>query len=300
MKKAIALAVVLVMAFALTACAPATLGVESDDDGIHAVAKNGAEGSGMGNITIEPGYGLCINHIVEKGSFHVKATDKSGNVVFDEDITDNIANLVEVTGEFDVEISAKGADGTVDIIAYDVEAQAQADTTMPDVLKSDGSESASSAAAASEAISWKDAKDADAASEGAGMGSFKLLEGGTEIDGGRVDWDSYRYTDLLAEADGYVGAATLTIRKGVKRPDRDVQYDTADVSGDSADYKYDWDIEAGGWQVKCFGNEEGKAMKAIWTSDNFSYSILVRGQGDIVDTYGLGADDIAALVGATE
>ncbi|MDO4974373.1 MAG: hypothetical protein Q4E38_09205 [Eubacteriales bacterium] len=39
-------------------------------------------------------------------------------------------------------------------------------------------------------------------------------------------------------------------------------------------------------------------MKAIWSSDNFSYCILVRGQGDLRDTYGLGSDDIASLVDA--
>ena len=41
-------------------------------------------------------------------------------------------------------------------------------------------------------------------------------------------------------------------------------------------------------------------MKAIWSSDNFSYCILIRGQGDIRDVYGLSADDIAALISAIE
>ena len=43
-----------------------------------------------------------------------------------------------------------------------------------------------------------------------------------------------------------------------------------------------------------------KTMKAIWISDNFSYSILVRGQGDLFDTFGLDADVIAALVAAIQ
>jgi hypothetical protein len=95
-----------------------------------------------------------------------------------------------------------------------------------------------------------------------------------------------------------VGAAELTVRKGVNRPDHEPGYDTADVSGDYNAYAHEWDVQAKDWKVKCFGNEEGKAMKAIWQSDNFSYSIMVRGQGDIHDTYGLGADDIVALVNA--
>ena len=121
-----------------------------------------------------------------------------------------------------------------------------------------------------------------------------------EVVGGPIGWEFYRYMDLLAEANGYVGAAELTVRKGVNRPDHDVGYDTADVSGDYTAYAYEWTIEAGGWQIRCFGNEEGRTMKAIWSSDNFSYCILVRGHGGLRNVYGLGSDDIAALVGAIE
>ena len=145
MKKIIAIATVLVLAFALVACAPSTFGVESDDTGIHAVAENGADGSANGNITIGKGSGLCINHIVEKGAFHVKATDSKGAVVFDEDITDNVANFVEVQGDFEVVITAKGATGTIDIIAYDIEAQAAADASLGDALESAGVSLADSA-----------------------------------------------------------------------------------------------------------------------------------------------------------
>ena len=145
---------------------------------------------------------------------------------------------------------------------------------------------------------WTEADSAEAAADGADVGYFKLPEAGMEVVGGPIGWDNYRYMDLLAEANGYVGAADLTVRKGVNRPDHEVSYDTSDVSGDYTAYAYDWTIEAGGWQIRCFGNEEGRAMKAIWSSDNFSYCILVRGQGDLRDTYGLGSDDIASLVDA--
>lgn len=287
----------LVMAFALAACAPAELSVTNDNEGVHAVAKNGVDGASAGQITVEPGYGLCINHIVNRGTFHVKATNQQGKVVFDEDITDNIANLVEVNGDFDIEISAKGADGTVDIIAYDIAAQAQADAALPESLKSEISKDASSSATASMVNPWTDVKTAAEAAEGAGVGTFELPEAGMEIGGGRVDLVAFRYMDLLAEADGYAGTAELIVRKGVNRPDHAVGYDTADVSGDYTVYSHEWEIDAAGWKVKCFGNEEGKAMKAIWQSDNFSYSIMVRGQGGLHDTYGLGTDDIATLVG---
>ena len=154
------------------------------------------------------------------------------------------------------------------------------------------------AADASMANPWTDADSAQAAADAAGLGSLTLPKAGTETAGGPIDWDNYRYMDLLAEANGYVGAAELTVRKGVNRPAHEVAYDTADVSGDYNSYAHEWTIEAGGWQVRCFGNEDGRTMKAVWASDNFSYCILVRGQGDIRDSYGLGSDDVASLVAA--
>ena len=129
------IAAALAVAFALVACAPATFGVETEDDGVHAVASNRAEGSATGHISIGNGHGLCVNHIVNRGSFHVTATNASGTVVFDEDLTGNIADMVPVNGEIDLVISARAADGTVDVIAYDIEAQAQADAAMPDIVK---------------------------------------------------------------------------------------------------------------------------------------------------------------------
>ncbi|MBQ2545001.1 MAG: hypothetical protein II836_09905 [Clostridia bacterium] len=136
---------------------------------------------------------------------------------------------------------------------------------------------------------WHDAATADEAADGAGVGYFTVPENGTEVTGGRIDFTGFRYMKNLAEADGAVGAAELTVRKGLKQ-------ESEDVSGDYTAYTYAWTQDVGGWTVYCLGNEDGRMMKAIWVSDNFSYSILVRGQGDIADTYGLGAEDVTALV----
>ena len=137
MKKLLVIAAAFAFVLSLVACGPAgTLGVDSDDTGVHAVAEGSAEGSATGNITIEEGYGLCINHIVNKGTFHVTATNSgTKEVVFDDDITDNMANLVDVVpGDYDIVISAENATGTIDIIPYDKEAQAQADASLDDAL----------------------------------------------------------------------------------------------------------------------------------------------------------------------
>lgn len=296
MKRIVALLGTLVLALSLVACGKSELAVSSDEDGIHAVATGRAEGSANGNITITDGYGLCINHIVEKGSFHVKATDQDGNVAFDEDITDNIANLIPVTGEFEVIITANKATGTIDIIAYDKEAMAMADETLPDALE----EAGLSEEEVGIANPWTDAETSEAAAEGAGVGYFNVPEENATTSVGPINWYGFQYMDMLAEADGAVGVAELTVRKGVKKPAEPVSYDTSDVSGDYTAYKYEWEMEVGDWQVTCFGNEDGKTMKAIWTSDNFSYAIMVRGQGDESETFGLGAEDTAAIVEAVE
>ena len=136
MKKILVILGAAMLALALAACTSGTLGVESDDSGVHAQATGSADRSTTGDITISEGYGLCINHIVEKGTFHVTATAADGKVVFDEDINDNIANLVDVEpGDYSLVISAEDAAGTIDVIPYDKEAQAMADESLDEALE---------------------------------------------------------------------------------------------------------------------------------------------------------------------
>ena len=136
---------------------------------------------------------------------------------------------------------------------------------------------------------WTDVETAEEAAEGAGVGYFQVMENGTETSGGQVSFSAFRFMEGLAEAVGGIGSAELTVRKGLKQ-------DSTDVSGDYTEYACSWTQDVDVWQVTCYGNEDGKAMKAIWTSDNFSYSIMVRGQGDFYETYGVDADAVEALV----
>lgn len=289
-KRIIALAMALVMAVTLAACASASLKVDSDDSGIHAVATGGASGSANGSITIEEHYGLCVNHIVSKGSFHIKATNESGAVVFEKDITDNVADLVPVQGEIEVEIEAKDAEGTIDVIAYDISAQAEADSKLDDALEQEGVNREEVGLA----NPWSSAATAESAAEGAGVGYFEVPEAGTKLDGGTVAWSGYQYMKNLAEADGAIEASELTVRKGLKQ-------DSEDVSGDYNEYAHTWDITVGDWQVHCFGNDEGKAQKVTWVSDNFSYSIGVRAQDEeSAEVVTLSEADVTALVGAIQ
>ena len=136
---------------------------------------------------------------------------------------------------------------------------------------------------------WSDVDTAEAAADGAGVGYFQLPAENYETSGGPVNWVHFSYMKGLAQANGYVGTAELLVRKGLKQ-------DSEDVSGDYTEYTCKWTLELDGTQINCFGNEEGKTMKAIWLSDNFSYCFLVRGQGDIHDTYGIDKEATLALV----
>ncbi|MCR4962970.1 MAG: hypothetical protein K6B40_03725 [Firmicutes bacterium] len=138
---------------------------------------------------------------------------------------------------------------------------------------------------------WTNAATAQEAADGAGVVHFQLPEEGTDTGDGAVTWREFRYMSGLAEARGGIGTATLTVRKGQQN---------ADVSGDYSVYSYKWIQEVEGRQVTCSGNEEGRAMKAIWIADFSSYSMLVRGEGDAYSTYGVDAETLETLVKAIQ
>ena len=140
---------------------------------------------------------------------------------------------------------------------------------------------------------WTEVETADEAAQGAGVGYFLAPEEGAQTPGGQVNWYAFRCMQGIAQANGYIAAAELTVRKGLKQ-------DGEDVSGDYTEYAFEWTQIADGWQVNCYGNEEGAAMKVVWVSDNFSYSIIVRGQGDLYDVYGLDGEAVEALVKAIQ
>lgn len=136
---------------------------------------------------------------------------------------------------------------------------------------------------------WSEADSADAAGQAAGVGGFFVPEN-KEYNGHMVHLSSYRYMENLAEAEGSIGSADLIIRKGLKQ-------ESTDVSGDYNNYPYNWSFESeDGFVINCYGNVEGKTKKAIWLSDNFSYSMNIYGQGDDGELYGLDEDLMKVLV----
>lgn len=148
-----------------------------------------------------------------------------------------------------------------------------------------------------DASPWSVAETAKAAAKGAGVKSLSLPKDGTEYASGPLGWADYFYMENVAEANGYLGAAEIIVRKGLRNPKEEVDYDTSDISGDHSDYKFSWTEDLGDDTIKCFGNEDGKAMKILWLTDDYSYCILIQGQGEMRDTYGIVSDDVLALVG---
>ena len=138
---------------------------------------------------------------------------------------------------------------------------------------------------------WSEVETPNEAAQSAGVEQLIVPENGTETSSGRVDFSSFHYMEGIAEANGYIGTADFVVRKGLKQ-------EGENISGDYTEYVYSWTQDVDGILVSCSGNEEGKTMNAIWDTDNYSYSMIVRGQGDISDTYGIDADAVSALVTA--
>ena len=80
---------------------------------------------------------------------------------------------------------------------------------------------------------WTEVATAEEAADGAGVGYFLVPEENMETTGGQVNWFCFQYMEHIAEADGGIGSAELTVRKGLKQ-------DGEDVSGDYTEYTFAW------------------------------------------------------------
>ena len=92
----------------------------------------------------------------------------------------------------------------------------------------------------------------------------------------------------VAEARLEFPASALTIRKGTVA-------ENGDISGDYNQYANTWSQDVDGILVTCFGNRDGEAAKAIWSSGDVFYSMTAEGLGGDQD-FGLAAERMAAVV----
>lgn len=140
---------------------------------------------------------------------------------------------------------------------------------------------------------WSSAATADEAAKGAGLDGFAVASESEPLSfGSPYSWQ-YQYMEGIAEANGGAGAGVLTIRKGIYAGD-------GDISGDYNTYAHSWTMDVDGVQVSCSGNEEGKTSKALWVKGDNAYSMLVRGQGDEANSFGLDEADVKLLVNTTK
>ena len=169
---------------------------------------------------------------------------------------------------------------------------------------SDVSESASSASSEAEpALEWTEAKTAEEAAKAAGVKEFIVPEAGAKISLGELGEWTYYYTEDMVEADGGAAAAEIVIRKGLGNGDNTQGSGSMTGYGrdfSEATYAHEWSIDMDGTDVRCYGNEKGTVSKAIWADGKYSYSILVLGQGDNWQDFGVPEDDIAVLVKGTK
>ncbi|MBP5179718.1 MAG: hypothetical protein J6127_00305 [Clostridiales bacterium] len=136
---------------------------------------------------------------------------------------------------------------------------------------------------------WTEVETVGEAAEGSGVGEFTLPEDGSETSQGEIHWFGYSYMNEIAEATGSIGSANLMVRKGLSEQG-------GDISGDFTDYEYEWTQDVDGLTVNCYGNEEGSAMLATWAKDGCSYCFMIRGQGDVYETYGLEQEAVTEMV----
>lgn len=139
---------------------------------------------------------------------------------------------------------------------------------------------------------WKSADTLDQAAEGAGLGRFDLADG-LSVGDVPVRIDRIRYTDGLVEIECSFADVSMVIRKGLVEAGIN-----RDVSGDYNSYAAEWTQNVKGLEVDCYGFEEGKAVKLLWSVDDYSFAILVEAEGGA--DYGLSADEISSLINAIQ
>ena len=185
-------------------------------------------------------------------------------------------------------------------------ASSESAMSTSDTVISASSESASSSSASASSastVTWKEAKSAKQAAKKAGLDGFACPADGKELSIGKTGqgpW-SFLYADGMAEADGGISAASVVIRKSKKTGDNtaelsDYTKEWADLEGMT--YANEWTMNIGDIEVRCYGNEKGKASKMLWDQNGYGYSTLVLGQGDNWADFGIDQDDVSILVGA--
>ena len=164
-------------------------------------------------------------------------------------------------------------------------ASASAASGSSSAAASSATSSSSSAESVGIANPWSDADSAEAAAQGAGVGSFELGDNLGMADKTLFD-PTYRYMDDVAEATLQGGAFDVTVRKSM--------YQSGQMlSGDYNNYPEFWMTTIDGIEVSCHGYEAGVATAFEWC-DDANYSVIFRGLGG--ENMGVDETEIAAII----
>ena len=149
------------------------------------------------------------------------------------------------------------------------------------------SEASASSSAGSVGIAnpWSDVDSAEAAAQGAGVGTFELGENLGMADKTLFD-PTYRYMDDVAEATLQGGAFDVTVRKSMHQSGQM-------LSGDYNNYPEFWTTTIDGIEVSCHGYEAGVATAFEWSADA-NYSVIFQGLGG--ENMGVDETEIAAII----
>lgn len=149
------------------------------------------------------------------------------------------------------------------------------------------SEASASSSAESVGIAnpWSDVDSAEAAAQGAGVGTFELGENLGMADKTLFD-PTYRYMDDVAEATLQGGAFDVTVRKSMHQSGQM-------LSGDYNNYPEFWTTTIDGIEVSCHGYEAGVATAFEWSADA-NYSVIFQGLGG--ENMGVDETEIAAII----
>ena len=134
---------------------------------------------------------------------------------------------------------------------------------------------------------WTEYASGEEAAKAAGIEPLEVPE--MEIWLGKVVPTKWRSMESLVECEVEYAASMLTIRKGTG-------FEDGDCSGDYNSYAHAWTVDVNGTEVKCFGNDEGRSTKTIWTAGDYAYSINALGLGGD-ENFGIDEEAINILVG---
>ena len=153
---AISLALILV----ISGCSSGGLNVIADANGVHIKATGKASGNASAYIEIPSGKGIRIDPAITEGSILVKIADGRNVIRFESTMTGDTTVLVpDAWGECNMQITSHDAEGTIEIVPYDVPVEEATEDEEPDASKaskeSKESKSSSSKSASSKSSASK-------------------------------------------------------------------------------------------------------------------------------------------------